>query len=61
MSVTISTQRSDWNSNVYVVTVTRVLVVVGVFYLVQSVVQLVKWTFAPDPSHQRNREQPNPI
>ncbi|KAK0510998.1 hypothetical protein JMJ35_006550 [Cladonia borealis] len=54
MSVTISTQQSDWNSNVYVVTVTRVLVGVGVFYLARSIVQLVKWTFAPETSHQRN-------
>ena len=60
MSVTISTQQSDWNSNVYVVTVTRVLVGVGVFYLVRSIVQLVQWSYFSQPSRRTNSEQPNP-
>ena len=34
-------QSNDWDSNIYVVTVTRVLVVVGVTYLIQSVYQYV--------------------
>ena len=59
MSVTISTQQSDWNSNVYVITVTRVLVGVGVFYLVRSLVQLVQWSCFPQHTHRNNSEQPN--
>ena len=59
MSVTISTQQSDWNSNVYAVTVTRVLLSVGIFYLVRSVVQLVQWSCSPVPSRQIHGEQPN--
>ena len=59
MSVTISTQQSDWNSNVYVVTVTRVLLGVGIFYLVRSIVQLVQWSRSSVPSRQINGEQPN--
>ena len=59
MSVTISTQQSDWNSNVYVVTVTRVLLGVGIFYLIRSIVQLVQWSCSPVPSRQINGEQPN--
>ena len=59
MSVTVSTQQSDWNSNVYVVTVTRVILGVGIFYLVRSLVQLVKWSCSPVPSRQTNGEQPN--
>lgn len=30
-------QSNDWDSNIYVVTVTRILVVVGVTYLIRSV------------------------
>ena len=59
MSVTMSTQQSDWNSNVYVVTVTRILVGVGVFYLVRSIVQLVQWSCSPEPSRRTNSEQQN--
>lgn len=59
MSVTISTQQSDWNSNAYVVTVTRVLLGVGIFYLVRSIVQLVQWSCSPVPSRQINGEQSN--
>ena len=59
MSVTISAQQSDWNSNVYVVTVTRVLLGVGVFYLVRSIVQLVQWSCSRVPSCLMNRKQPN--
>ena len=41
-------QSNDWDSNIYVVTVTRVLVVVGVTYLIRSVYQYVTRLRSPN-------------
>ena len=39
---------NDWDSNIYVVTVTRILVVVGMTYLIRSVYQYVTRLRSPN-------------
>lgn len=41
MPVLPNPQQSDWNNNIYVLATTRVLVVIGVAYLIRSLYGLV--------------------
>ncbi|KAL9103183.1 MAG: hypothetical protein Q9163_001749 [Psora crenata] len=40
-------KQTTWDSNIYVVAMTRVLVIIGVSYLIKSLYQLIGWSCFP--------------
>jgi len=49
-------QQSNWNDKVYLVAVTRILVVVGVSYLLQSLYQLFRYSWSSDDNSLLSRK-----
>ncbi len=51
-------QQDMWNDNVYVLTTTRILIVIGVSYLLRSLFQLIKWSCISDVAVARHCQSP---